>query len=73
MTGGVHIYVPSVIEILNLCLMMDSGRQPLKIFLGGGADPGAESATAAAVVKPYQFRMSEVEGFRYRVTVSEFD
>lgn len=69
-----HIYVPSGIEILNLCLMMDSGRQPLKKFwVGGGTDPGAESATAAAVVKPYQFRMSEVEGFRYRVTVSEFD
>ena len=44
-----------------------------KNFWVGGTDPGAESATAAAVVKPYQFRMSEVEGFRYRVTVSEFD
>ena len=54
--------------------MMDSGRQPLKKKIWvGGTDPGAESATAAAVVKPYQFRMSEVEGFRYRVTVSEFD
>ena len=34
--------------------------------------PDASDDSAAAVVKPYQFRMSEIEGFRYRVTVRIF-
>ena len=34
---------------------------------------GVESDTpTSSPIKPYRFRMTEVEGFRYRVKVSEF-
>ena len=34
-------------------------------------DIGCTEESKSGVVKPYTFKMSEIEGFRYRITVSE--
>ena len=51
--------------------MTSPGRQLFFLFIVSIADTSDDSV-GAVVVKPYQFRMSEIEGFRYRVTVREF-
>ncbi len=38
------------------------------MMLGCGSE--ASAGTAAPTVKPYMFKMTEIEGFRYRVMVS---
>ena len=43
-------------------------REVLVVSVSFFTLPAGDSSSA--LVKPYRFRMSEIEGFRYRVTVS---
>ena len=40
-----------------------------KLLCSLGAVETSSSSSSSPVIKPYLFRMTEIEGFRYRVTV----
>lgn len=61
------MHVSSRILNQKLCFNHVFRKMTIIFYYYFCADPSNDSA--GAVVKPYQFRMSEIEGFRYRVTV----